>query len=179
VRERKGITLKEVAHRACVSESLISQIERNRVSPSIDTLLAIADVLGIDLYYLFSDYRQKRPVDLVRAGQGRRIDCGGARYSELSVMRGEQGEHEIEAFLLEIAPGSEQGSTEYGHRGRELGFILEGEGELHYGADRYDLHGGDCVSFASDIPHLLKNNGRGMLKALWVSTPPKMSHFRE
>ena len=48
VRERKGMTLKEVARQAGVSESLISQIERNRVSPSIDTLLQIADVLEID-----------------------------------------------------------------------------------------------------------------------------------
>ena len=48
VRERKGYTLKDVASRAEVSESLISQIERNKVSPSIDTLLLIADILDID-----------------------------------------------------------------------------------------------------------------------------------
>ena len=39
VRERKGLTLKEVAGQAGVSESLVSQIERNKVSPSVDTLL--------------------------------------------------------------------------------------------------------------------------------------------
>ena len=55
VRERKGYTLKDVATEAEVSESLISQIERNKVSPSIDTLLLIADVLDIDHEYLFSD----------------------------------------------------------------------------------------------------------------------------
>ena len=53
VRERKGYTLKVVAQRAGVSESLVSQIERNKVSPAIDTLLVLADVLDINLEFLF------------------------------------------------------------------------------------------------------------------------------
>ena len=56
VRERKGYTLKVVATKAGVSESLVSQIERNRVSPAIDTLLALADVLDINLEFLFEEY---------------------------------------------------------------------------------------------------------------------------
>ncbi len=53
VREHRGYTLKVVAQRAGVSESLVSQIERNHVSPAIDTLLALADVRDINLEYLF------------------------------------------------------------------------------------------------------------------------------
>ena len=60
VRERKGITLKQVAAKVNVSESLISQIERNRVSPSVDTLIAIADALDIDLDYLFKDFKKNK-----------------------------------------------------------------------------------------------------------------------
>ncbi|HQB62440.1 MAG TPA: helix-turn-helix transcriptional regulator, partial [Spirochaetota bacterium] len=45
VRKRKEYTLKYLAEKAGVSDSLISQIERNKVSPAIDTLLSIADVL--------------------------------------------------------------------------------------------------------------------------------------
>ena len=44
-----------VAQQAGVSESLVSQIERNHVSPAIDTLLALADVLDINLEYLFEE----------------------------------------------------------------------------------------------------------------------------
>ncbi|MBW1912730.1 MAG: helix-turn-helix transcriptional regulator, partial [Deltaproteobacteria bacterium] len=43
VREKRKVTMKEVALKAGVSESLISQIETNKVSPAIDTLLGIAD----------------------------------------------------------------------------------------------------------------------------------------
>ena len=66
VRERKGYTLKVVAQAAGVSESLVSQIERNRVSPAIDTLLSLADALEIDLDYIFEEYRRERPVRVIR-----------------------------------------------------------------------------------------------------------------
>ena len=42
VRERKKMTMRDVAEKAGVTESLISQIERNKVSPAIDTLFSIA-----------------------------------------------------------------------------------------------------------------------------------------
>ena len=67
VREHKGYTLKMVAQRAGVSESLVSQIERNHVSPAIDTLLALADVLDINLEFLFEEYRKVRPVTIIHA----------------------------------------------------------------------------------------------------------------
>ena len=74
VRERKGYTLKVVAQRAGVSESLVSQIERNKVSPAIDTLLTLADVLDINLEFLFEEYRRERPVQVIRADERRTVE---------------------------------------------------------------------------------------------------------
>ena len=67
VRERRGGTLKSVAEAAGVSPSLVSQIERNIVSPSLDTLMGLADVLDIDPDYLFKDFKKDKRVDIVRA----------------------------------------------------------------------------------------------------------------
>jgi transcriptional regulator with XRE-family HTH domain len=39
IREKKKFTLKDIAEKINVTESLLSQIERNKVSPAIDTLL--------------------------------------------------------------------------------------------------------------------------------------------
>lgn len=58
IRERKHLTMREVAERAGVSESLISQIERNRISPAIDTLLKIIDILEIDLDFIFREFKR-------------------------------------------------------------------------------------------------------------------------
>jgi transcriptional regulator with XRE-family HTH domain len=173
VRERRKLTLKDVAGKAGVSESLISQIERNKVSPSIDTLLLIADVLDIDHEYLFSNYRQKRKVAIVRSSDRDSISRNKMTIQQLSVAGDSTGENGIEAFLIQIETGGEKGDREYGHSGWEFGVILKGQAQLIYGNETYDLDEGDSISFPSDIPHLFKNIGEDTLEAIWVVAPPR------
>ena len=173
VRERRGITLKKVALEVGVSESLISQIERNKVSPSVDTLIAIANVLEIDLEYLFRDYKRKKNATIVRPDQRVTRTFQGVTYEHLTVVSDPTDEHSMEALLLTLEKDGTRGDMEYGHRGKELGVILEGSGTLTYGSNSYTIHAGDCVSFDSDIPHNLENKGQTPLRAVWIITPPK------
>jgi transcriptional regulator with XRE-family HTH domain len=174
VRERKSLTLREVAEKAGVSESLVSQIERNRVSPAIDTLLAIVDALEIDIEYLFSDYRRERAVKIVRAGERQIVSRPGVVYERFAPLDGTPaGGEGIEAYELELEPGASTGNDEYGHEGSELGVVVEGRAELSVGARKYVLEPGDSASFASDFPHKLRNTGAGALRVFWVLTPPK------
>jgi len=171
VRERKGLTLKVIANIAGVSESLVSQIERNRVSPAIDTLLSLADALDIDLEYLFEEYRRERPVKVIRAGERRHVVENNAIFEE--IVRPMDDSHAIEAYYITLPVSGETQRGSYGHLGREFGIITEGTGELHYETAIYDLQTGDSVSFSATAPHVLVNTGDIPLKALWVVTPPQ------
>ena len=173
VRERKAVTLKEVAKKASVSESLVSQIERNKVSPSIDTLLKIADALNIDLEYLFKDYKQNKKVSVIKASERSSLKHKKVTYHKLSSMNEDSEKHSFEVFLLEIAGLAEKGDIEYGHTGQEWGIILKGSAELYYGTEIYKLEKGDSISFSSDIPHTLKNTLNTVLQAIWVITPSR------
>lgn len=173
VRERKGYTLKTVAERAGVSESLVSQIERNRVSPAIDTLLQLADVLDINLEFLFEEYRRERPVQIIRKSEGKQLNEEDITFEELSTPEQGDGQHAFEAFLLEVPIGSHTHKGSYGHLGREFGFILSGQAEIHYENLIYELNEGDSVSFSASAPHVIYNIGQKTLKALWVVTPPQ------
>jgi mannose-6-phosphate isomerase-like protein (cupin superfamily) len=55
-----------------------------------------------------------------------------------------------------------------------MGILLEGEAELLYGTESYNLKQGDSVSFSSSVPHTLINTGKKKLKAIWIITPPRM-----
>jgi transcriptional regulator with XRE-family HTH domain len=174
VRERRQTTLREVAEIAGVSESLVSQIERNRVSPAIDTLLSLADALDIDLEYLFSDYKKERSVKIVRAKERHQMSRPGVVYGRLAQLDpGSSGGIGIEAYQIDIEPGSFTGNEEYGHAGAELGLVVEGEAELVVGTMKYSLKAGDSASFASDFPHRLMNISDKVLRVFWVVTPPK------
>jgi len=174
VRERKRKTLKEVATQIGTSESLISQIERNKVSPSIDTLVAIAEVLEVDLEYLFHDFKRTKQVSIVRRGErGNNLTLGDVIYKQLS-QGFDPAEVPFEVLLLTIREGGEKGDIEYGHPGREFGYFISGEGELVYGTETYPLQPGDSICFPSDIPHILRNRGTENLTAVWIISPPKI-----
>ncbi len=179
IRERKKTPLKEAAKGMGISGSLLSQIERNKVSPSIDTLLSIADFLEIDLDYLFREYRQKREIRVIKKGSRSVLKIDKVVYQKLSssVYPGES--YDFESILIEIAPGERKGSREFGHIGKEVGFILSGSGEFSYGTQTYGLEEGDSISFSSDIPHTLINTGKYVLKAIWIISPPKVFLSRQ
>lgn len=171
VREHKGYTLKVVAQRAGVSESLVSQIERNHVSPAIDTLLSLADVLEINLEFLFEEYRKERPVHIVRATERPTVNEEDIVYQELAKPSSSDSQNSIESYLLKIPKSSHTHRGSYGHLGREVGFILKGKGKLTYESKEYILNEGDSVSFSAAVPHILENIGDSDLEALWVVTP--------
>ncbi len=174
VREKRGLTLREVAEKVGVSESMVSQIERNRVSPAIDTLLALADALDIDLEYLFADYRRERSVHIVKAKNRATFSKPGVLYQRLAQLEGlVPGMDGIEAYQIDLEPGAKTGSDQYGHVGSELGLVVEGHAELTVGRQSYSLESGDSAGFASDFPHILRNVGEKTLRLFWVITPPK------
>lgn len=173
IREKRQLTLKEVAKQAEVSESLISQIERNKVSPAIDTLLTIAQVLSIDFEFLFREVQQSKKIHVTTAKKRKTIKIDNIVYELLSKTIDSSGENEIEAYYINIPPNNEKGSSYTGHHGSELGVIIEGEADFVFGDDTYHLKKGDSISFQSDVPHFIRNKGEIPFKAFWVTTPPK------
>lgn len=169
VREHKGYTLKVVAQRAGVSESLVSQIERNHVSPAIDTLLALADVLDINLEYLFEEYRKDRPVQIIRATERPALQEDDIVFEGLAKPTGD--ETSLESYIMKIPAGSHTHRGSYGHLGREIGIITKGKGRLVYDNQEYILEEGDSVSFNASASHVMENIGESDLEAIWVVTP--------
>ena len=60
-RERRGMSLRELARRVGVSPSLVSQIELDRVNPSVSTLYALVSELGMTMSDVFGDGAQPAP----------------------------------------------------------------------------------------------------------------------
>ncbi|MFQ3621211.1 MAG: XRE family transcriptional regulator [Spirochaetales bacterium] len=176
-RELQGRTLKEVALASGITESLLSQIERNKTSPSIDTLLRIAKTLQVDIEQLFKDYRPQSGVSILRKKERSRLEKDGVVYEQLSRFVEGSTETAVEAVLLELSPGAKKGSSSFGHKGKELGIILRGQVELQYGGASFPLGSGDTVSFDSTIPHTLVNTSNRKVRAIWIMSPPRITYF--
>ena len=171
LRNKKGMTLGDLAAKINVSPSLISQLERGGVNLSISLLKSIADVLGVPVSSLLETEETKTelPSPLMKEKERKTlITEGGTRFLLLS----RNYDLECEFILNEWPPGSSTGKEKYTHEGVECGFLLEGELEVELEDKVYHLKPGDSITFRSDIPHRLNNKGKKLAKAVWVNSKP-------
>jgi transcriptional regulator with XRE-family HTH domain len=173
-RRLKGLRLKDVAERASISQSLISKIENNKVSPSLSTLHNLAKALGTSISALFAldeslDQVVHRPEERPVAGKVQSMVEWDGIEAEIIVpyVRGRL----LEGFVFIMEPGGHSGGT-LKHDGEECGYVLEGKLELVVDGHRYILGPGDSFFFGSDRPHSYRNPGRVTTRVIWINTPP-------
>jgi len=171
IRKKRSLTGKNVADKAKLSTSLLSQIENNRISPSLDTLLKLLEVYGISPKEFFKNYETDSRVEIIRKDEREIFYRKNSKYEKLCGNSQSNGKHSFNAFFLELEPGSTRGDHKNGHIGRELGIVISGEAKLLYGDNDYKISKGDTVSFFSQIPHVLKNSNKDVFQAYWIVTP--------
>lgn len=168
LRLSRGMTIKDVTEKASITRSLLSQIENNKANPSINSLMAIAQAIGVPIGSFFDEDDQHiSPV--VKAKERKVLKTeSGVTYHLLTP---EVGNHRIE-FLYNVF--EEGGSTEkmYKHIGEECGIVLQGKLKVDYGEKEYILEKGDSIILDSSKPHKLTNIHKGRTVAVWVDTPP-------
>src|SRR5262245_16654332 len=188
-RTARGLSLRELARRAGVSPSLLSQIETAKIYPSVGTLYAIVRELGvsIDEIFVVDDVDPRTPVDGTPA-PGPRVSAlpsvqprtpvlrvadrsaiqleSGVRWERLT-SRTEKG---VEFLYTVYAAGGESApaSAPIDHGGREFGIVVRGTLEVTVGDEQFTLTAGDTVFFDSTIPHRLHNGGNEDAHAIWV-----------
>ncbi len=173
IRKKKSFTMKEVSEQVGVSESLISQIETEKVYPAVDTLISICEFLKVDPSIFFTTIVEKDTFKIVKKQDREIILKNGVKYEKLSTIFKGNNENNVEAYYMEIDPNCNSGNEDYGHKGKELGTIVEGSGEFVIGGKSIKLSAGDTITFDSSIPHKLTNIGKTILKTYWTITPPK------
>lgn len=169
-REKTGHHQSDIAQQAGISVSMLSQIERGAVAPSIETLIQVCNVLDIDPSELFRQIGSHKPVRIHRKGERLRNKLGGVEYEQL--MTSNHPTYQAEMFLIEVSPGKSTSFSGGGHEGAEMGYVLSGSALLTVDADEYEIHEGDSIYFNAQLPHQLKNIGRDTLKAIWSISPP-------
>lgn len=78
----------------------------------------------------------------------------------------------LEAVWVEAPPDYDTSETPFAHPGEEFGIVLEGRHEVYLDGTCYELGPSDSITYSSTIPHWYRNPGPGVVKAIWVITPP-------
>jgi len=155
VRESQGLTLSDVAARAGISAGMLSRLETGHVTPSLETLVALADALGVKPALLLQDVGgEEEGAQRVRAGQGLEVVRRGTRrghtYHLLAAQRGPK--KFFEPFLVTLTDKSEV-FPGFQHPGTEFIHVLTGSLTYRHGSHSYPLGPGDSLSFRGEVAH--------------------------
>lgn len=190
-RVRQGMSLRSIAQAVGVSPSLISQVETGKTQPSVSTLYALVNQLGISLDELMGHEPwtaspapeapaggRPYPPAVQRAADNPTLEMeNGVRWERLAI--GDDGA--ADAFLATYEPhasSSVEGKL-MRHAGIEYGYLIEGELTLQLEFDTHVLRPGDSLYFDSARPHLYVNDGDVPARGVWfvvgrrqTGTPP-------
>jgi transcriptional regulator with XRE-family HTH domain len=155
VRESQDLTLTDVAASAGISAGMLSRLETGHVTPSLDTLVALAGALGVRPALLLQQLgADEEGAQRVPSGQGLEVVRRGTRrghtYHLLAAQRGPR--KSFEPFLVTLTDKSEV-FPGFQHPGTEFIYLLAGSLTYRHGGHSYPLSAGDSLSFRGDVPH--------------------------
>ena len=176
-RERRALSLRELARIVKLSPSLISQIETGKARPSVGSLYALTSALGLSIDRLFiepdgasgqhspSAAPDSEATLVVRASNRKAIELeSGVRWERMTAA----SHSDVDFLFVEYAPGGASAATMTRHAGKEFGFVMTGTLTVTVNFDDYVLNPGDSVAFPSTTPHRLWNAGDVPVQAVWV-----------
>ena len=162
IRESKNLTIEEISERSGLSVEQITSIETDQNLPSLGPLIKIARALGVRLGTFMDDNDALGPV--VTRAADRECDSSisfsnGAtdarKHMEYHPLAQQKAGRHMEPFIIDINPAD---SLEYklsAHEGEEFIYVMEGEIELEYGKEKYELKQGDSIYYDSIVKHHL------------------------
>lgn len=169
LRVRHGISQRELARRSGLAHAAISQIENNRVSPSVASLRKLVGALGVSLASFFApDTQTERPM-FFRASELLEV---GAGLLSLRLVGAQVADRALQVLHEVYAPGGDTGTEMLVHEGEEGGVVVAGSITLTVGGETRVLERGDAYQFLSSIPHRFRNEGDEVCEIVSASTPP-------
>lgn len=159
-RQEKGYTLNVLSERSGVSKAMLSQIESEKVNPTVATVWKIARGLDVDINELLEG----------SSGPVRRFHL--TRENDLTVLdTDEEGLHmkvltplnmveDLEMYLLTFSPAGALRSNPHFPRTEEFLTVFEGSIRVTVGEKSEELGAGDFIRYQCDVDHDIENIGR-------------------
>jgi transcriptional regulator with XRE-family HTH domain len=166
-RMARGLTIGTVAEASGLTKGFLSRLERDAASPSVASLVAVCDVIGLRVGALFD----APETAVVRAGDGRLIEFGAQAAVERLLTPGTQ--QQVEVIHSVIEGGGNGGAERYAlDCDAEFVYVIAGRLELSLEDDAVALGPGDAMTFPGRTPHTWRNASRTEpCEVLWVMSP--------
>lgn len=172
IRKQRGLSQRELATRAGLTNGTISLIEQNRTSPSVASLKSLLDAIPISMAEFFSTIEDEdAPKVFYKASEFTEIAPNGDGQLSLRML-GDAQNHTLQVLHEVYPPGADTGSEAIVHDGEEAGIVVKGSIEVTVDGRASILNPGDGYLFDSRLPHRFRNVGKITCEIVSACTPP-------
>jgi transcriptional regulator with XRE-family HTH domain len=169
LRAERGLQQRQLADKANLTPSMVSQIESGRLTPSLNTLRRLADALSVSIPSLF-DGQPAGSLVVSRQKDYPVVSFDGSR-EQWTVLGAGLFQGKIRAVVSALPARSRGVATDkvvIRPGQMKLFYVLEGRVALHYNGQRHGLESGDSALLDGGLPHGWENVGTRRARALWV-----------
>lgn len=172
IRMEKSWSLQDLAEKSGISAAGIHRIESDGITPTITTMMKIADALGKKVSYFIEEEGEEKDAIYVHGRKreaiftfkkGLTLECISAR---------KYGDFIMTAAYSVVEVGASSGRKQMSHRGEELVYCVQGSMEFRVKGRSYVLNQGDSLHFRTQLEHSWKNIGDIEAKLIWVLAVP-------
>jgi transcriptional regulator with XRE-family HTH domain len=171
VRDSAGLTQRELAKRAGVTNSTISLIEQEAHAPSLASLHRILSAIPISIADFFAIPTSQQNVLFYDIGDLAVLTRGDA---DLRVLGAERRDKSLQMFIERYQPGAGTGDEPISHDGETAAVVLRGTVEVHVSDLTRVLRRGGGFQIFGKQPYVLRNIGKSVAVVACACTPPML-----
>lgn len=164
----RRLTLEEVVERANFTVSWLSKLENGQLTPSLEGLVRLAEVLECGVEHLVGGLSVPPRFVVSRKGSGRLDNGRGGRQGAIAEFLAEEWrERAMDPTILHLVGDGTRSRPET-HDGERFLHVLDGTVMVSYGDDRIELAAGDSLYLDAAVPHSIVPVGRSKAQVLSV-----------
>ncbi len=171
LRKKESLTQRQLAERAGLPRSTLTNIESGAGNPSLSNLVRLSDALGVGIEELLA--RPRSEVSLIPADKVRQVQRGAGRVQIAQLLP--ESVRGLVFNRMELQPGGTMRGTPHVPGTKEYLHCLEGHITMLIAGELFELWPGDVLAFPGDQAHSYMNRGRGMGRAVSLVVPLPMT----
>lgn len=158
LREERKLSLDNVAKLSGVSKSMLGQIERGEVNPTVSTVWKISNGLKISFTQLMS--RPESDIEFIDKSEIQPLVEDNGRFRNFPVFPFDSTRR-FEMYLLEIDGGGYLNAEAHPQGTQEFITVFSGQVTININNENFVLTMGNSIRFKADSSHVYKNTGSG------------------
>lgn len=172
LRKSKKLTIKDLAEKAKVTASMLSQLERGLANPSINTLKTIALALDVPLFTIFIEDEIKENLVLKPSDRKQMIIPSEGDELITYELLSPDLKGDVELAIMTLSPKSHTSKDNFKHTGEEVAYVSKGKVHIFLNDSELTLEEGDSIKIPPNMMHRWYNPYPVESVVIFAVSPP-------